>query len=559
MTTRQPTQYENHPSEVPGSSGEVMNAVPDTSPSPGSPVETSPEPAPQEPLELPQPQVDVVELKQPQPEPPAQQIGAIEIADDDWNAPPTQQPKASTAPSDDIPRLSDLDEEPEMLSVTTHPAPLEPVAQSPAPHTAVPDSVPPRIESSDPDAGPRLSLKKLHTNLEVDPRGLSASAAAVTTIIEESESPYVRHERGVVSLEEEEIPHIGRVGLAEDEFAPSVQSIIPPELEQLVPEASPPQQNPGILFYGSEIQPAPAPPVEPLEAYTLPPRPVNPQQVQNSEEADLLTPDYRTGLLAVSPRATQEIRRLIRSMETPNVRIRKASLLRLCNKREEADSALPAVRELLFDPDESIRVLAAYSLWRIGNDASGMLTLTDVVVTGSPENSCLAAYALGEIGPAASEALPLLEHIAANGNGLMKLHACEALWRIRHGDDHALNGMISLLKSGDVHERWLATYMIRSTGSKRLDMIHELSTALDDSSTIVRISAGFALGSVGPEAEMAVPRLISIFENSEFEDALRVTAFEALTEIQPLTAAQFRKNPRNAPGRIQPVGRQTLE
>ena len=45
-----------------------------------------------------------------------------------------------------------------MLSVTTHPAPLEPVAQSPAPHTAVPDSVPPQIESSDPDAGPRLSL-----------------------------------------------------------------------------------------------------------------------------------------------------------------------------------------------------------------------------------------------------------------------------------------------------------------------------------------------------------------------------------------------------------------
>lgn len=478
----------------------------------------------------------------------------ISIPDDEWETSSAQQVPPRPDQSDDIPRLGDeidepaMPDEPEMLSVTTQPTALQPMLP-------VPGDVPAIIQPSNSESGPRLSLKKLETRLSVDPRSLSASAGAVTRVTPASDfdrltspyvaaKPYVGSESDIgpaertLSAQDEEIPHIGRVALSEDEDDSPGRAVVPPESGQ---PALHEQPIPGKQDSSSSKSPS-------KRDYS--------NELMDETRSDGLTPGYRTGLISVCPRATQEIRRLIRSMETPNVRVRKTSLLRLCNLSGDARSALPAVRELLFDPDESIRVIGAYSLWHIGQDPSGMLTLTDVVVTGSPENSCLAAFALGEIGPSAAEASPLLEHIAANGTGLMRLHAWEAVWRINQGNDRALEGLRSFLKEGDVHERWLATYMLGNSGAKRLDMIHDLCEALDDSSTIVRTGAGFALGCIGPDASMATPRLISIFETSEFDDALRVTAFEALSEIEPLTAAQFRKT---AHSRIRPVGRTTTE
>jgi len=509
------------------------------------------------PKELPEPTREITELK-----PLAKPAATITISDDEWDSEPVQSIVIRPNPSneiprlkDDIPRLSD-DDEPEMLSVTTNPTSFEPSAP-------IRGDAQIAIEPSHSAEGPRLSLKKLETRIDVQPDGLTASAAAVTQVVqqpiaEEHSSPYVQSlaspysdidhapKDGGASLDDEEIPHIGRVGLSEDEDDAPGRAVVSPESETMDRQ---PQKTPA--------QPAKR-------------RPSSSGTKQNSDSGystelldenctDLMTPDYRTGLLSVCPRATQEIRRLIRSMETPNVRIRKTSLLRLCNSGKDARAAVPAVRELLFDPNETIRVLAAYSLWNIGHDASGMLTLTDVVVTGTPENSCLAAYTLGEIGPSAGEALPLLEHISANGTGLMRLHAWEAVWRIKAGDDRALDAMLSFLKSDDVHERWLATYMLGNTGSKRLDMIHDLSKALDDSSTIVQTGAGFALGCIGPDAAMATPRLITIFETSEFDNALRMTAFEALSEIEPLTAQKFQTSPTRRPERIQRTSRTTRE
>lgn len=510
------------------------------------------------PAELPPPPLHLEELK-------PHEAGTVQIGDDDWNSTPTSVVKTQQLPFEEIPHLKPLDEledEPEMLSVTTHPQSLEevplPVLSHSLPQSA---SIEPTLASE----GPKLSLRKLETRISVPPNGLSASAGSVTKIIEgriyeEIPSPQLTPKQGIVSLDDApDSPHIGRVGLSSENDLPFSETVIPPESISAETAAPDPLSR---EFIPLKHSPKPIQTPERSESHSPSANDSSSpysgelldETVEASPSIEEFTPDYRTGLLAVCPRATQEIRRLIRSMETPNVRIRKTSLLRLCEMRGNARAAAPAVRELLFDPEESIRVLAAYSLWQIDQDASGMLTLTDVVVTGKPENSCLAAYALGEIGPKASESLSLLEHIARNGDGLMKLHAWEATWKIRKGDEQALKGMLSLLKHGNAQERWLATYMLGASGCRRLNVIHELCSALDDHATEVRTGAGFALGCIGPDAVMATPRLISIFETSEFEDALRMTAYEALTEIEPLTAAKFQFPAQRNEGRIVPVG-----
>lgn len=251
--------------------------------------------------------------------------------------------------------------------------------------------------------------------------------------------------------------------------------------------------------------------------------------------------EFRTGLQALCPRATQEIRRLIRSMETPSVRLRKGSMLRLCEAGPAAESALPAVRELLLDPSDSVRVLAARSLWKIRHETTGLETLKDIARKGSPEDTCLAAYTLGEMGESARDAIPVLEDLCHKRQGLVRLHAAEAVWKIRGEDEQALTVMMNALNSNDISERWIAAYVLSATGSKRLSLINALNTALDDREPVVQSSAAFGLGCLGKEASVATPRLVSLFESTTLDQHLRVTAYHALFSIEPLTAQKFTK------------------
>ncbi|MFO1022268.1 MAG: HEAT repeat domain-containing protein [Planctomycetales bacterium] len=253
------------------------------------------------------------------------------------------------------------------------------------------------------------------------------------------------------------------------------------------------------------------------------------------------TTEYRTGLIALCPRATQEIRRLIRSMETPSVRLRKGSLLRLCDAGPAAESALPAVREMLMDPDDSVRVMAARGLWKIRRETTGLQTLQDIAAKGNTEETCLAAYTLGEMGQSAREAIPVLERLCKARNGFVRLHAAEAVWKIKGNDEKSLSVMIDALNSEDIGERWVAAYVLSASGSKRLDLINALNQTLDDREPAVQSSAAFALGCLGKEASAATPRLVSLFESTSLDQHLRVTAYHALSNIEPLTAQKFTK------------------
>lgn len=257
------------------------------------------------------------------------------------------------------------------------------------------------------------------------------------------------------------------------------------------------------------------------------------QENENSE--------FRTGLQALCPRATQEIRRLIRSMETPNVRLRKGSMLRLCEAGPAAEAALPAIRELLLDPVDSVRVLAARSLWKINHETTGLQILQDVARRGNLEDTCLAAYTLGEMGDSAREAIPLLEDLCHKRQGLVRLHAAEAVWKIRGQDERSLTIMMNALNSTDISERWVAAYVLSATGSKRLSLINALNMALDDREPVVQSSAAFGLGCLGKDASVATPRLVSLFESTTLDQHLRVTAYHALSNIEPLTAQKFTK------------------
>jgi HEAT repeat protein len=102
------------------------------------------------------------------------------------------------------------------------------------------------------------------------------------------------------------------------------------------------------------------------------------------------------------------------------------------------DVTIETLIENLQDPDQIVRIHAATVLGSMGEDAeSAVPALVDLVTKGDIHDRKLAVLTLGEIGPAAEEAIPaLFAAIEDEDDGLAEL-AVAALEQIDLVDDDA--------------------------------------------------------------------------------------------------------------------------
>jgi HEAT repeat protein len=128
-----------------------------------------------------------------------------------------------------------------------------------------------------------------------------------------------------------------------------------------------------------------------------------------------------------------------------------------------------------------------------------------------------AAHTLGELGPLAKFAVPELREALKDKNGLVRIKAAEALWRIDKTPGAVLMPvLLDGLKDADPGIRAAAPAVIVLLGTKGKSAIPVLISLLKDKEYTVKASAVTALGDLGPLAVDAAEPLLDLTRDKDF-------------------------------------------
>jgi hypothetical protein len=156
--------------------------------------------------------------------------------------------------------------------------------------------------------------------------------------------------------------------------------------------------------------------------------------------------------------------------------------------------------------DESIAVsrLSAYGLAAAGADAVSWLTAA--LDDDRDETVQHAAFALGELGGIAGEAIAKLSTLLSHRSPAVRSAVVESLGIIGGAQglakpqaDSAVNGLIRALQDSDVQTRFMAGLALSRVGSAAAAAVPALAAALDDDNRYVRAHALEALRYIGTE------------------------------------------------------------
>ena len=126
-----------------------------------------------------------------------------------------------------------------------------------------------------------------------------------------------------------------------------------------------------------------------------------------------------------------------------------------------------------------------------------------------------AAYALGEMGGAAVEALPQLMKALEDpcAEEIVRKSAADALGKMGGAAVEALPQLVKALEDQDKMVRRAAAYAFGEMGGAAVEALPQLLKALEDKEEMVRSAAAFALGNMGPAAVEALPQLVKALED----------------------------------------------
>jgi len=208
----------------------------------------------------------------------------------------------------------------------------------------------------------------------------------------------------------------------------------------------------------------------------------------------------------------------------------------------------PAVEALIValgDSSAEVRSIAQGALGDIGPAASNAVpALIDSVEHSEPRLN--AVWALGRIGAQAKTAVPSLQQVIATGQSREKVYAAEALWRIHPGEVRALSCLRNGLTDTNTQARAEAADALRGLGTNAQSAIPDLRLALQDSNSWARFCVARALVEIEPQDEQGVAVLLDRLANQKpawgFDD--RLLAVESLLQRNPapLEAVEFIKH-----------------
>lgn len=236
------------------------------------------------------------------------------------------------------------------------------------------------------------------------------------------------------------------------------------------------------------------------------------------------------GLGVAAPARSADVAGLVKQLQNGDREARQDAAVLLGRMGPAAREAVPALIAALKDEDVASR--AAIALTQIGPVAvpglRGALKSHDTVLRFE------AARILGNIGPAAKDALPDLANALTDTNPVVRALAVRAVGRMGTSAKSATPTILNLLKDSDQRTREAAIRALIHLGPVAPEtVVPALAKALghDDDPGVRRLAAG-ALGEYGLEAKAAVPALTHALVDEE-EPEVKMTAAVVLGLIGP--------------------------
>ena len=192
-----------------------------------------------------------------------------------------------------------------------------------------------------------------------------------------------------------------------------------------------------------------------------------------------------------------------------------------------ARSAAPALFAALDDPRASVRAAAAQALARLEPTAESVPSLSRALAHTDGYVRGFAAWSLGNLGPAAREAVPAM--VEALGPDDTANVVAAALARIGPAAAEAVPALVADLRGPDPGRRWRAARTLGRIGPPAESAVTELAAALRDPNEAVRTHAARALGRIGPGAMPAAADLQRATGDSD--PGVRAEARQALERL----------------------------
>ncbi|MDJ0976002.1 MAG: HEAT repeat domain-containing protein [Planctomycetota bacterium] len=187
---------------------------------------------------------------------------------------------------------------------------------------------------------------------------------------------------------------------------------------------------------------------------------------------------------------------------SPVVRREALHVLRLVGA--SADQA-ERIAALLGDEDEQVRAWAATVLRRLKAEAQFALVAT--ARDGQPTAARLAIGLIGELGPGALSAVPVLRARLDDPAAAVRAAAAEAMHAITRVEDDALPVLLEVVAGGDREARVLAIAALGGFEESAAQIVPVLSPLLQDPDVELARVVAISLGNLGPAAKPAIEAL----------------------------------------------------
>ena len=206
----------------------------------------------------------------------------------------------------------------------------------------------------------------------------------------------------------------------------------------------------------------------------------------------------------IGPPARQAVSALIERLRDKDATIRLHSAIALGNIGPDAKAAVPALKPFLKENQE-VRVYTAIAIWKIEHNTPETLPVLEQGLQAAKFRWAAAVF-LGEMGPAAEHAIPLLEKATKSADKETASLAVQALAQISPGTVPIL---LETLKDPDPGMRISAAVALGRLGLSAKEAVPDLTALLKDpamgSPTIM--GRGFGQESVSNAAANAIARI----------------------------------------------------